>query len=173
MPPDARHRLVAAVVDAVDEAGEAQHVFGHALPPLAARGGARQRLPERLRGVGQHLGLTAGLAELAGQLADVLPPVALDLFHQAVQARELVAHRPDLVVDRALGAPQLLGAAAPLGVEHLAVHAQELLDRQLGRGAGSATGRPSEARQHDRQASTTMPRSDDHQFHCCHGTTGV
>ena len=41
-----RDGLVAAVVDAVDEAGEAEHVFGHALPPLPARGGARERLAQ-------------------------------------------------------------------------------------------------------------------------------
>ena len=83
MPPEPGDRLVPAVVDAVDEAGEAQHVFGHALAPLAARGGARQRLAERLRGVGEDLGVAARLLQLRGELADVLLALALDLVDRA------------------------------------------------------------------------------------------
>ena len=173
-------RLVTAVVDAVDEAGEAQHVFGHALAPLPACGGARQRLAQRLRGLGQHLRLATRRLQLTRELAHVLAPIALGLLDQPVQPRQLLAHPLHLLVDGALRAAQLLGAAPPLGRQHLVLHAQQLLDRQLlgvvcgacGRRAVAGVGARHEDEHHEE------PDHDDreqrnHEFHAPHGTTGV
>ena len=86
------------VVDAVDEARELQHVVGHALAPLSPRGGARQRLAQRLRGVGERLRAAPGLRELAGELPRVLAAFALDLLDQRAEPVEVGAH-----LDRARG----------------------------------------------------------------------
>ena len=171
---------MAPVVDPVDEAGEPQHVFGHALAPLAARGRAGQRLAQRLGGLGEHLGLAPGGLQLTGQLADVLAPVAFGVLHQPVQARQLLAHPLHLLVDRALRAPQLLGAAPPLGRQHLVLHAQQLLDWQFLEGRLRrlrTAGRPSVgARDEDEHGEE--PDHDDreqrnHEFHVANATTGV
>ena len=114
MPPDPRDGLVAPVVDAVDEAGEPEHVFGHALAPLAACGGARERLAQRLRGLGEHLGVAPGLAQLGAELADVLAPLLLDVGDERRELLEVAAHADDLVVDQRLLALEVLGAETPL-----------------------------------------------------------
>ncbi len=61
----------------------------------------------------------------------MLAPVALGVLDQAVEPRQFLAHRADLLADRALGAAQLLGAPAPLGGQHLVLHAHQLFDRQF------------------------------------------
>ena len=128
----ARDRLVAPVVDAVDEAGEPQHVFGHALAPLATRGGARQRLAQRLRGLGEHLGVAArprGAGELSSPTCS-RRSLSMSCTSDG-EPLEVAAHGAELVVDQRLLALEILGAETALGREHLLVHAQQLLDRQL------------------------------------------
>ncbi len=58
------------VVDVLDEAGEAEHVFGHALAPLPTGLAARQRLAQALRGVGEVAGLGRVELELLAHLAE-------------------------------------------------------------------------------------------------------
>ena len=52
--PAALDRGLLLVVDVLDEAGEPQHVFGHALAPLAARLAAGERLAQAVGGVGER-----------------------------------------------------------------------------------------------------------------------
>ena len=61
-----------AVVDVLDEAGEAQHVLGHPLAPLAACLGVGQRLVQRLRRVGQRGGDLGVTAQRGVDLAEAL-----------------------------------------------------------------------------------------------------
>ncbi len=82
----AGHAGLAAVVDALDQAGHAQDVVGHALAPLAAGLGAGQRLAQALGGGGQVAGLPGGLGELGVQVALLGGPLFLQLDHQAGRA---------------------------------------------------------------------------------------
>ena len=52
--PAALDRGLLLVVDVLDEAGEPQHVFGHALAPLAPRLAAGERLAQAVGGVGER-----------------------------------------------------------------------------------------------------------------------
>ena len=45
-----------AVVDVLDESGEAEHVLGHSFSPLATHLRARQRLAQRAGGIGERGG---------------------------------------------------------------------------------------------------------------------
>ena len=128
----ARDRVALAVVDAVDEAGEPQHVFRHALAPLAPSRRARERFAERLRGLGEDLRVPAGFLELRRELTGVLLALALDLVDETGELGEVAAHPVQLLVDQRLLAVELLGAEPALGGEHLLVGAHELRDRGLG-----------------------------------------
>ena len=196
MPPEPAHGLVTPVVDAVDEAGEAQHVFGHALAPLPACGGARQRLAERLRGLGEHLGLAPRLAR-AGRCSapDVLPTLALDLVQHAGEAGQLGPHVGHLQVDALTGPGELLRAEPALPVEHLLVHAYEPVDRagehrlvgrrprrdrlahhRLDRHRGRRrlpAGAGQRDREHDHSGEGRGGQDGEQHFHGGHGTAGV
>ena len=84
-----------------------------------------------------------------------------------------------LVVDRALRAAQLLGAATPLGRQHLVLHAQQLLDRQLlgGASAGDAAGSPGvgarDEDEHDEEPDHDDREERNDEFHVRNATTGV
>src|ERR1700737_422986 len=70
-----------AVVDVLDEPGEAEDVLGHALAPLAPGLGAGQRLPKALGGVEQgcHAFVLAG--ELGVELPEGPGALGLDVLH--------------------------------------------------------------------------------------------
>ena len=80
-----------AVGDALDHPGEAQHVVGHALAPLAAGLGAGQRLAEVRGGLGQRAGGGLRLLEAGQELAVLLGAVVVELRDHVAQALELRA----------------------------------------------------------------------------------
>lgn len=106
----------------------------------------------------------------------MLAAVAFGVLHEPVQPRQLLAHPLHLLVDRALRAPQLLGAAPPLGRQHLVLHAQQLLDREFLGGRLRTAGSPGVGADEDEHGKE--PDHDDceqrnHEFHVANATTGV
>ena len=77
------------VGDALDHAGEAQHVVGHALAPLAAGLGAGQRLAQVAGGLGERAGGRLRLLEPGEQLAVLLGAVAVEARDDVAQPLEL------------------------------------------------------------------------------------
>ena len=173
--------LVTPVVDAVDEPREAQHVVGHALAPLATCRRADERFPERLRGLGEGARRTAGFGQLTGQRARLLAPVTFDPLDQVGERVELAAHLVELAVDQGAGAVELRRAESPLSGEHLLVHAHEMVDRGLHRGAvGARHAPPTTAADHERDDEGRHQRRDHHEtqydqhsVHAPDGTQGV
>ena len=138
----ALHRRLLLVVDVLDEPGQAEHVLGHALAPLAPGLGVGQRLPQALRagreGLGD-LGLGAQrlvhLAELLGvalaQLPDEVPEplhlrpqLGLHLVQPGVD--HVLLGRERVLAGGEVGAQLLLLAQAGL-VHELAVVGGDLL----------------------------------------------
>jgi hypothetical protein len=73
------------VGDALDQAGEAQHVVGHALAPLAAGLGRGEHLAQRAGGGGEQRRLLVGAHELLAQLA-------VGAGHRLLQPTQLGPH---------------------------------------------------------------------------------
>ena len=100
---------------------------------------------------------------------------ALGLLDQAIEPGQLLAHPLHLVVDRGLRAPQLLGAATALGRQHLVLHAQQLLDRELlgCRRTPTGTRGAGDEDEHDEQPDHDDTQQRNHEFHVSNATTGV
>jgi hypothetical protein len=78
-----------AVADALDEAGGAQDVVGHALAPLATRLRAGEGLAQRLGAAGEGLGGAQRLCEALLEAALLLGALAAHLVDQRAHALEL------------------------------------------------------------------------------------
>ena len=106
-------RGLLAVLDALDEAGELQHVLGHPLAPLAAGLAARQRLAQALGGLGQLGDAFALLAQDAGEHVELRAALVLELLEQVGDPPELVVHRLEPGVDEARACPRARWSPAP------------------------------------------------------------
>ncbi len=113
--------------------------------------------------------------QLAAELAHVLASLPLGLLDQAIEPGQLLAHPLHLEVDRGLGAPQLLGAATALGRQHLVLHAQQLLDRELlgCRRTPTGTRGAGDEDEHEEQPDHDGTQQRNHEFHVSNATTGV
>ena len=96
----ALHGPLAAVVDVLREPGQAQHVLRHALTPLATSPAVGQRLAQCLGRLGQRGSLFAGLAQPAGQLAELRGPVPLQLLHESADLPDALGHDGELPAHR-------------------------------------------------------------------------
>ena len=92
-------RPLLAVVDALEQPGEAQDVVGHALAPLAPRLRAGERLPQRLGGAGQLGRRPQRVAQTLHQLAVLCGTITLEAADQVADPRQLVAHRREPLPD--------------------------------------------------------------------------
>ena len=100
-----------AVVDVLDEAGEAQHVLGHPLAPLSPGLGVGQRFLQRLRGAGQRRGDLGVAAQRGIDLAEPLGAGVAEGGDELAEAVELAAHlRPDRIE---VGADDVLAGVEP------------------------------------------------------------
>ena len=81
---------LALVVHALDEPGQAQHVFGHALAPLAPHLRAHERLAQALRALAQLVHAFALAGQLAAQRAELPLAIGLELAHELVDLLDLV-----------------------------------------------------------------------------------
>ncbi len=131
---------LAPVVDPLDQAGQAQHVVGHALTPLAPGLGAGQRLAQALGGVGQALALTRRLGQPGHQLAVLQGPVALERGHQVAHPGELGAHALHLGLDHGVAQLGLLVAGRHVVAQLVAGHGQHQLDDVVGGGSRRRSG---------------------------------
>ena len=108
----ARDRALLAVADALEHAGGAQHVVGHALAPLTARLGTGERGAQRLRRAGELVGRAQRLAQSLHELAVLRGAVTLQRTDEIADPRQLVAHRrqpfaDDVAVQRHLARARL------------------------------------------------------------------
>ena len=126
------------VVDALEEAGELQHVLRHALAPLAARLGARQRLAQPLRRLRQLGHVRALRVERVGELAELAATVGLELAHELVDPLQLGVHRRQLLVDQPLLALEVAARELALAVHQRLAARHQVLER--GRDGGVARG---------------------------------
>ena len=107
--------------------GQAQHVVGHALAPLAPGLGAGQRLAQAAVVSASRAGSAGGLGRRGEQLAVLVGPVVLQGGHQ-------LGDLDQLAVD-VLGAQVQLGRARPgVLVEAIARDGDHGVDRGLDRG---------------------------------------
>src|SRR5262249_32748997 len=97
----ARKRCLLAVVHALEEPGELQHVFRHALAPLAANARIGKRLSQLLCVLRKRVQSFVLPAELVRQLPEGALPVVLG------RAAEVTAHRHELLIDQVLLAVEL------------------------------------------------------------------
>ena len=116
-------RRLLLVVDVLDEAGQAEHVLGHALAPLAAGLRVGQRLPQALRAGREGLGdlglrpqRLVHLAELLGVALAQLPDELPEPLHLRPQLR---LHLVQPGVDDVLLGGELLLAGGEVGAELL------------------------------------------------------
>ena len=77
--------VLLAVVDALHEPVETEDVVGHALAPLTARLGARERLSQALRRLCEHRQLLVRVLDRARELAELQLAVALQLAHELLR----------------------------------------------------------------------------------------
>ena len=132
----ADHCSALVVVDAFVEAGETEHVFGHALAPLATSVRTGQRLAEAVGGGRQHVGDLGMHLQRPVDLAEPLGRRLPELLHQLRQPLDIGAHAglhlaEALVDELALtGQSSIVGLA--VGTELFTAHGDGLLDRQAG-----------------------------------------
>ena len=129
--PAAFDRDLLAVLDALDEAGEREHVLGHALAPLAAGLRARQRLAQALRRAGELREPVPLLAHDALEHVELRAALLLELGQQLGDAPELAAHRLQLRVDDLALAVELRGRPLALARHERAVRVEQLRHRGL------------------------------------------
>ena len=137
-----------AVVDVLGEPGEAQHVLGHPLAPLAAGLRVRQRLAEHARRVGERAGDLGVRAQRLVDLPEALGAGRAQLGDQRAEPLQLGAHlRPHLVeagVDDVLLRRQVGlhvgGHGRGRAAELLAVEHGGLLERGAHRGIALGAG---------------------------------
>ena len=106
-PARTRERGLLAVVDALQEAGELQHVFGHPFAPLPPDPRAGERLAQLMGVLGECVQTLVLAPELVGELAERSVAVVLELAHEVADLAELAGHRHELLVDEALLAVEL------------------------------------------------------------------
>src|SRR5262249_39829908 len=123
------------VVDVLDEAGQAEHVFGHALAPLTTRFGTGERFTETLRGAGQRrraLGVSGQRGLDAAQGGGV---VTAELLDELAQTTQFVTYAAFDEIEPGLSllvtGRQLTLAGGEPGVELLAVEHRGLLEGGL------------------------------------------
>ena len=131
-------RALLVVVDALEEAGELQHVLRHALAPLAARLGARQRLAQPLGGLRQLGHVRPLRIERVGELAELAATVGLELAHELVDPLQLGVHRRQLLIDQPLLALEVAAGELALAVHQRLAARHQVLER--GRDGGVARG---------------------------------
>ncbi len=123
-----------AVVDVLDEAGEAQHVLGHPLAPLATGLRVGQRLLQRSRGVAQRRGDLGVRAQRGVDLSEALRAGVAEGGDEVAEAVELAAHLAAHGLE--VGADDVLAGVEPglqahrRAVEVAAVEHVDLLQRR-------------------------------------------
>ena len=126
-----RDGLLLAVLDAFHEPGEAQHVLGHALAPLAPGLAAGKRLAQALRG-GRQLGDTGPLLrQCPRELLDLGAPAGLELPDEGGDLVQLAAHVPELRLDEIALGRQRLAGTRPLPFDERAVRLDQVPQRRL------------------------------------------
>ena len=126
-----RHRLLLAVLHALDEAGEPQHVLRHPLAPLAPGLAAGERLAEALGGAGE-LGDPGPLRrERARELLDLGAAAGLELADQGGDLVELGADVAELRLDQGALRCQCLAGAGALAFDERPVRLDEVAERGL------------------------------------------
>ena len=131
-PARVAERRLLAVVDAFEQTREPQHVLGHALAPLAARLGARERLAQLLGVLGERGDALVLAPQLVAELAVGLALAAVERAHELAHLVELAGHRHELLVDQRLLAVELGSGAEPLLLEHGPVRLEQATERLVG-----------------------------------------
>ena len=111
-----------AVGDALDHAGEAQHVVGHALAPLAAGLGAGEGLAQVAGGLGEGPRGRGGLLQPGQQLAVLLGALLLQRADHVAEPLELRGEPLDPLLEGGGAQVELAGAAGHRVAQLLAGH---------------------------------------------------
>ena len=160
-----------AIVDALEETGELQHIFRHAFAPLATHPGAGERLAQLMGVLGEGVQSLVLAPELVRELAERLVAIMLERAHEVADLAELARHRHELLIDQALLAVELRSGPQPFLVEQRPVGVEQAREElaRVGRfrpfEAAPALGRPHE---HPARDASEQTRTDDAQNHCDH-----